>query len=181
MTSLRLLAVAPLVALAACVPAPQPAPPPEPAPTPAPAPQPPPPPEPAPAYDDWTLAPQTPGDWFYAAVPPYTYAAFGPTSGQPIASIRCDRAAGIVSIGRTSAQTVSQPMTIRTETAERAFATEPRQGSVERLLATDLPARDSFLDAIAFSRGRFALEVAGEPTLYLPAWPEISRVIDDCR
>ena len=56
-----------------------------------------------------------------------------------------------------------------------------RQGSVESLLAVDLPAHDSLLDAIAFSRGRFMIEVMGEAPLFLPAWPEISRVIDDCR
>jgi hypothetical protein len=44
-----------------------------------------------------------------------------------------------------------------------------------------LPARDPLLDAIAFSRGRFAVAVPGEPTLYVPSWTEISRVIEDCR
>jgi hypothetical protein len=44
-----------------------------------------------------------------------------------------------------------------------------------------LPARDALLDAIAFSRGRFALEAAGLETLYLPSYPEISRVVQDCR
>jgi len=34
---------------------------------------------------------------------------------------------------------------------------------------------------MAFSRGRFALETAGQETLYLPSWPEISRVVEDCR
>jgi hypothetical protein len=182
MTALRLLVALPLIALAACVPpAPEPTPAPAPAPTPAPTPTPTPTPPPPPFAGAWIDAPQTPGDWFYAAVPPYTYAAFGPAATQPIAAIRCDRANGLVSIGRTSAATVSQPMTIRTETVARAFSAQPRQGSVETLLAIDLPARDPLLDAIAFSRGRFMLDVAGEAPLYLPAWPEISRVIDDCR
>lgn len=183
MTALRLFLLAAPLALAGCVPAP------EPTPAPSPTPVAPPDPEPVaappqvvtPVYDDWMDAPQTPGDWFYAAIPPYTYAAYGPAATQPIASIRCDRANRVVSIGRTSAQTVSQPMTIRTESADRTFVAEPRQGSVEHLLAADLPAHDSFLDAIAFSKGRFMIEVAGEPALQLPAWPEISRVIDDCR
>lgn len=183
MTALRLIIALPLVALAACVPAPAPTPapsptvPPQPAPTPAPAAIQ----LPTPVYDNWIDVPQTPGDWFYAAIPPYTYAAFGPAATQPLASIRCDRVNRTVSIGRTSAATTSRPMTIRTQTGDRTYAAAPRQGSVEHLLAVDLPARDPFLDAIAFSRGRFALEVMGEPPLYLPAWPEISRVIDDCR
>ena len=183
MTALRLIAIAalPLVALAACVPAPAPTP----APSPTVAPQPTPTPTatqlPTPVYDNWIDAPQTPGNWFYAAIPPYTYAAFGPAATQPIASFRCDRASRTVSIGRTSAATTSQPMTIRAETVARTFAAQPRQGSVESLLAVDLPAHDSLLDAIAFSRGRFMIEVMVEAPLFLPAWPEISRVIDDCR
>jgi hypothetical protein len=86
-----------------------------------------------------------------------------------------------MSIGRTSASTVSQPMTIRTESATRPFSANPAQGSVEHLVATNLSASDPFLDAMAFSRGRFAVEVSGEPTLYLPSWPELTRVIEDCR
>ena len=49
------------------------------------------------------------------------------------------------------------------------------------VVALTLAARDSVLDAMAFSRGRFAVETAGLPTLYLPSWPEVSRVIEDCR
>jgi hypothetical protein len=41
--------------------------------------------------------------------------------------------------------------------------------------------RDPLLDAMAFSRGRFRVEVAKLPPLYLPSWPEVSRVIEDCR
>jgi hypothetical protein len=181
MTALRLIIALPLVALAACVPAPAPAPAPSPSPTVAPTPRPTQTLLPTPAYDNWIDAPQTSGNWFYAAVPPYTYAAFGPTATQPLASIRCDRGNRTVSIGRTSAGAASQPMTIRAETAARTFAAQPRQGSVETLLAVDLPANDPFLDAIAFSQGRFVIETMGEAPLFLPAWPEISRVIDDCR
>ena len=39
----------------------------------------------------------------------------------------------------------------------------------------------ALLDAMAFSRGRFAIDVNGLPSLYLPAWPEVGRVIEDCR
>ena len=41
-------------------------------------------------------------------------------------------------------------------------------------------ARDPLLDAIAFSRGRFVLQ-GGGAELVLPAWPELSRAIEDCR
>lgn len=71
-------------------------------------------------------------------------------------------------------------MRIMTETATRLLDARPT-GSQSADLATTLSARDSLLDAIALSRGRFAVEAAGLPTLYLPSWAEVSRVIEDCR
>jgi hypothetical protein len=49
-----------------------------------------------------------------------------------------------------------------------------------RLTAT-LSAYDPFLDAIAFSRGRIAVSVTGQPALILPAWADAARVVEDCR
>jgi hypothetical protein len=126
-------------------------------------------------------APQTPGDWFYIPQTGASIAAFGPAERQPMFALRCDMATHTVSIGRTSASLASQPMTIRTESATQTFSANPAQGSVEHLVATSVPAADTFLDAVAFSKGRFAVEVGGEPTLYLPSWPEVTRVIEDCR
>jgi hypothetical protein len=182
MLTKRFLATLPLMtlaALSACVapPPPQPAPAPAPAPTPAPVPVP----VPQPTYSNWMDAPQTPGDWFYIPQAGASIAAFGPAERQPIFALRCDAASRTVSIGRTSASLTPQPMTIRTESTTRSFSAAPAQGSVEHLVATALPAADSFLDAMAYSKGRFAVEVAGEPTLYLPSWPEVIRVIEDCR
>jgi hypothetical protein len=34
---------------------------------------------------------------------------------------------------------------------------------------------------MALSKGRFAVQTLGLPALYIPAWPEITRVIEDCR
>ena len=181
MPTTRQLAALPLLALAALAACVQPpAPPPASAPPPAPAPQPVTPP-PAPTYSNWMDAPQTPGDWFYIPEQGASIAAFGPAQRQPLFALRCDMATHAMSVGRTSASTVSQPMTIRTESVTRTFAADPAQGSVEHLVATSLPAADPFLDAMAFSKGRFAVEVSGEPTLYLPSWPELTRVIEDCR
>jgi hypothetical protein len=134
-----------------------------------------------PTYSNWMDAPQTPGDWYYIPQTGASIAAFGPAEKQPLFAMRCNMATHTLSVGRTSASTVAQPMTIRTETAARTFSANPAQGSVEHLVATNLAATDSFLDAIAFSKGRFAVEVPGEANLYLPSWPEITRVIEDCR
>ncbi|MDX1704632.1 MAG: hypothetical protein R3235_10110, partial [Altererythrobacter ishigakiensis] len=49
------------------------------------------------------------------------------------------------------------------------------------LVAANLPANDPLLDAMAITKGRFAIEVEGMEPLYIPAWAEVTRVIEDCR
>ena len=169
-----------LLALAgACVPSPAPAPPPSPAP-PRPEPSQAPPSVVTPTYDNWMDAPQTPGDWFYSKTAQGSTARFGAPQSEARFSVVCDRARSTVSLVRSASSPVAVPMRVRTETADRVLSAEPQGGQLPTLVAT-LPARDSFLDAMAFSRGRFAVEISGVPTLYLPAWPEISRVVEDCR
>lgn len=73
--------------------------------------------------------------------------------------------------------TGSVPITIRAGEMSRVLAGVPVSGGV----AVTLPARDPLLDAMAFSRGRFAVEAAGTAALYIPSWTEVSRVIEDCR
>lgn len=69
-------------------------------------------------------------------------------------------------------------MTIRTETAQRTL-TAQRFGA--EAITVAVPANDLLLDAMALSKGRFAVEVEGEAPLYLPSYAEVSRVIEDCR
>jgi hypothetical protein len=40
--------------------------------------------------------------------------------------------------------------------------------------------RDPLLDQMAYSRGRFMLAAGGQE-LIVPAWPEVARVVEDCR
>jgi hypothetical protein len=76
------------------------------------------------------------------------------------------------------------PATITTSSTSRHLTASP-SGSAAPNAATPfdiaLSVRDPLLDAMAFSRGRFTLEMAGAQTLVLPAWSEIGRVIEDCR
>ena len=186
MTKRLLAAPLALTLLAACVPQvevppPAPAPSPAPAPVPTPAPTPSFTPPPQPVYEHWMDAPQTPGDWFYKSIPPFSYAGFGESDTVFEFVMRCDNNTATVSVGRVSSQQVAQPMMIRTETMERLLTARPRQGSIETLLAIDLPAHDPIFDAMALSKGRFAVEVGGEPTLYIPSWPELTRLVEDCR
>lgn len=181
-TARRLAAatLATCLALAACVPpAPEPAPAPAPSPSPAPSPTVAAP-APVPAFNDWMDAPQTPGEWFYRATPGGGLAAFGPPQAEALLSLRCDRAAGVVEIVRTGSAGAALPMVIRTETMQRSVDAVPADGALPTIVAR-VPARDPLLDAMAFSRGRFAVEVSGLAALYVPSYPEVTRVIEDCR
>ena len=94
--------------------------------------------------------------------------------------IRCDlttRRVGIARSGRASGQV---EMLIRTETQDRTLTATPVNAAAP-LLTVELSANDRLLDAIAFSKGRFAVETPGTNGLYAPAYPEITRVMEDCR
>lgn len=100
--------------------------------------------------------------------------------GGNVLVLSCDRSAGMVTLMRPGSAQGQVPMTVITSNMTRpitgmAVATNPP------VIAATLTARDGLLDAMAFSRGRFAVETQGLPTLYVPSWPEVSRVIEDCR
>lgn len=163
------------LALAACQAVPPPAPPP-PAPPAPPAPRPVAVAPPAPA--DWRDAPQTPGTWRWRMEGERSLAEYAPYAGTPVARLTCDPLAPATILWRNWPATAPLPLTVTTTGAKRMMTASPDGpgGSLVSLRPTD-----PLLDAMAFSRGRFMLEMPGAPTLYLPAWPELSRVIEDCR
>lgn len=166
---MRILFVATLlVAVSACVP--QPAPPPAPAPAPVVA-LPAPPVIAAPRGGDWRDWPLTPGDWTWRREPSGSVAQFGP-AGAARLTLRCDP--GRRQVVLTVAGATATPLTVRTTSVTRSLALQPGG-------AIALPATDALLDAMAFSRGRFALSQAGAAPLVVPAWAEIGRVAEDCR
>lgn len=176
MRLLSLLAAAGLAVLAGCVPAP-PAAPPAPAPRPIVAPPPAPRAASAPSAD-WRDWPLTPGNWRYRAAPGGGSATYGVASGAPLATLRCDLVARRVTLSRTGS--VPTTLTLRTTSAVRAISAAP-DPRAPGTLAMSFAATDSFLDALGFSRGRFVIEGGGLPVLVIPAWPEILRVVEDCR
>ena len=129
---------------------------------------------------DWRDAALTPGNWTYDTAANGSSARFGLDAAAPLASLRCDRAAGRIALQRAGTAAGPVPLTVTTSTITRAFTATPITGATPQL-GLALGVRDPVLDAIAFSRGRFVIEVAGLPTLYLPAWPEVARVVEDCR
>lgn len=159
-----------LLALAACVSQPKPTPTPTPRPTPVvrpttPAPPPPP--------TTWMDAPRTPGNWSYGQ----GQANYMAPGGGPLFTMVCERSAGQITLTRAGGGAARNSMRILTETTTRTLNAAPSATG----MASSVPARDPILDAMAFSKGRFAVETAGLPTLFLPSWIEVSRVIEDCR
>jgi hypothetical protein len=123
--------------------------------------------------------PQTPGDWFYSRTSPGSAARFGAPQSEGQFAMLCTPGSRTIALVRYGAFAADAPMTIRTETATRtlAAARAVNEGGMRAVL----PAPDPLLDAMAFSKGRFAVEAAGAAPLYLPSWPEVTRVIEDCR
>lgn len=125
---------------------------------------------------DWRDAPITPGDWRWGMEGNQSVARFA--NGALV--LRCDPATRTVSLQRAGSAQAPVPMTLLTTNGNRQLSATPLAGPPP-VLSVSFGGRDAVLDAIAFSRGRFAVEAAGLTTLYVPSWPEISRVVEDCR
>ncbi|MBU7580394.1 MAG: hypothetical protein KAF27_07970 [Porphyrobacter sp.] len=137
-------------------------------------PRPAPPPLPAPADTHWMDAALTPGTWTYEDRGNLPLAVF---AGRALFAMQCWGPWGNFPLFLRGP---ASPATIRTETADRTLALEDAGSEIPTAIAA-LDARDPLLDAMALSKGRFSVEVEGEPTLYLPSHAEVSRVIEDCR
>jgi hypothetical protein len=167
-----------------------------PLPAPAPKPQSPPPrpvqaPTPAtpltkPVTANWRDAAQTSGAWTYAAEPGGSAVRFGLPGAAPLLVIRCERGRPAVLIQREGIGPGTLPAAITTSSGAWQLRAAPSSSAPAAqnapiLFEIALNASDPLLDAMAFSRGRFMAEMGGAPTLVLPAWAEIGRVIEDCR
>ena len=166
------------LALAGCIPS-------SPEPTPTPAPPPvattppppaPPPPTPAPASANWMDEPQTPGDWQFRMAGGERIAEFRSPAGAQVALLTCTAQREIMlSVMARTPQ--ANGITVRSEALDRTIAA----GASDTAVSARLAPRDPLLDAMAFSKGRFAVLVNGGPQLFLPAYPEVTRVIEECR
>ncbi len=172
------LALAAMALLGSCAAPPRPAPvTPPPAPPPAARPTPVAPPAPAVNWRDVAI---TPGDWRWSRTDGKSTATFTTPGGVALVRLTCEKFLGEVRLARAGTSTGHVPMALTTTTGTRPLLSEPTVSGPDWVVA-QIRASDPVLDAVAFSRGRFALDVAGAPPLYLPSWPEIARVVEDCR
>lgn len=118
------------------------------------------------------------GDWAYAAVPDGSEAVFTNASGYPQLWIHCARATRRVSVAM-SAAAAAPFIDVWTSSATRrlAAAFDPAR----RRLTGQVEGNDPLLDAMANSRGRLGFTAGSAAPLVVPAWPEVARVVEDCR
>jgi hypothetical protein len=127
---------------------------------------------------DWRTGPLTAGSWSYRAVADGSEAVFTDARVTPRVVVKCSRPARAVTLTLASAVPGSAITLATTDTQRVVPASYNAQTSQ---IIAQIAGNDALLDAVAFSRGRFALSVAGGATLVVPAWPEVARSIEDCR
>lgn len=118
------------------------------------------------------------GSWSYRSVPGGSFAAFVDVGATQRLIIRCNRVSRTISVIRTGVPAAAPTLAIWTTSSARSV---PSRFDVTRTLTADLRATDPLLDAIAFSRGRFATAAGGAPLMAVGVSPETVRVIEDCR
>ncbi|WP_379920973.1 hypothetical protein [Erythrobacter sp. R86502] len=133
----------------------------------------------APVYDNWMDARATAGAWRYQTEARGSTAVFiGGTAAE--FALTCNRDTRSIALTRYGVTRAAPAMTIRSETATRSLPMN-QSGAYPAQGASTLAPTDPLLDAMALSKGRFAVETEGLSPLYLPSHAEVSRVIEDCR
>jgi hypothetical protein len=132
----------------------------------------------APTIPDYSTAMPRPGSWGYAPVAGGSSARFVDTSGTARLVIQCTMATRRVTIALTSAAPAAT-LSVWTTSLTRALPARFEANAMR--VASEVAATDPLLDAIAFSRGRIAVDMPGSVAVVAPAAPEAARVIEDCR
>lgn len=164
-----------LFALSSCVSKPRaPAPPPaRPVAIPAPAPG-----QAAPPPVAWVDRVATAGTWSFAEDASGSTARFGTPQ---LFAIRCERAARLITMTRPGTLDPGRAARLTLRSTETFSAYPLANGTEPGNVAASLSTNDRLLDAIAYTRGRFLVQTEGAPDLVLPAYAEVSRVIEECR
>jgi hypothetical protein len=119
-----------------------------------------------------------PGNWSFVPAAGGSEATFADTSGRPQLSLICTRATRRITVSKP-ASAAAPAIAVWTSSSTRNLPASFNAATGR--ISADLVATDPLLDAMALSRGRFAVYVAGAPSLVMPPWPEVTRVVEDCR
>ena len=127
---------------------------------------------------DWVISP---GSWVYRRDARGSIALFGTLGADALVTLRCDQARRRIYLTRADeAGTGSGTITIRSSSAMKRFSASAT-GATPPYIAAEIMPGDSILDAMAYTRGRIALEVSGQQSIAIPVWSELPRIVDDCR
>jgi hypothetical protein len=127
---------------------------------------------------DYSITPVASGAWSYVPVPGGSEARFTDAASTIRLTVRCTKSTRRVMISPTSSVPAST-MFVWTSSATRNL---PARFEAQAMrVSAELAANDPLLDALTFSRGRFAVSMPGMAALVVPAWPEAARVVEDCR
>jgi hypothetical protein len=118
------------------------------------------------------------GSWSYAQAVDGSEAVFANSAGSPQLWIHCTRASRRVTMFRP-ATTAAPFLNVWTSSQVKNVASSYNPGTGR--LTIDLANYDPLLDAIVSSRGRVGFTIGTQPSLVVPPWAEIARVIEDCR
>ena len=127
---------------------------------------------------DYSYWPVSPGAWNYSTVTGGSEATFVDTSNTVRVVMACGKLTRLVTISRISAAPAAT-LSFWTSSATRDLSAR-FDVNAKRVIA-QVGASDALLDAIAFSRGRFAISMPGSPALVVPAGTEVAHVVEDCR
>jgi hypothetical protein len=130
------------------------------------------------ALPAWRTAPLTAGSWAYRETATGSEAVFTDARVTRRLVVKCSRTTRRVTLSVAS-PIPAAAMAVATTEAERSLPSVFDAQGFQ--IVAEVGAQDPVLDAIAFSRGRFAITVAGGAALVVSAWPEITRSIEDCR
>lgn len=130
------------------------------------------------ATQDLSYATPIAGSWAYSATADGSEATFSNPQGFAQLVVHCARATRRVTIAKL-AGAASPFLSVWSSSLTKSVPSSfnPATGR----LTIDFAPYDPLLDAIASSRGRIGVTIAGQAPLVVPAWAETARVIEDCR
>jgi hypothetical protein len=131
-----------------------------------------------PAPANLSFASPLPGKWTFSAFAGGNEATFTDTSGRPQLTLRCMRTTRRITMSKP-ASAAAPVLTVWTSSGTRNVAATFNPATAQ--ISAEFAVMDPLLDAMSLSRGRFGVTVAGTPSLVLPPWPEVTRVVEDCR
>jgi hypothetical protein len=126
----------------------------------------------------WTDWPMEDGAWTYARDDRGSVAQYTAKDKAALVILRCDKGRSRIYLVR--AATTAGTITVRTSSVSKTLPAHIT-GTKPTYAVTDLVFADPILDAMAFSRGRIAVELPDTQNIAIPVWSEIGRVVEDCR